>query len=312
MPMRGDSFPVDLVRGVPVVRVPAEIDVTNTAGLRAALLEASQGAAAFVVDMTRTTFCDSAGIHALIDAYKQARAEGAEVLLAMSGEAVPRIFALTGVDQVIPSYPGLDEALRHTPAGTGPIPLPDLAAGLGAGLAEHAAVDGDQGRLLLRAEAFVRADRVLGRRGLGDVVSLVGADLARRHLVDQAGLGHQRLRGQVERVGDLLEHAHRRLVQAALDLAEVRVREVGQLRELAQRQVGHPALGPDEGAERLPLGLPRVLHGHLLIPAKYSTRQHSGRCRVLIWLVACWLVTCRPLTGWPFTCWPCPRRGPGP
>src|SRR5579863_9696718 len=126
MPMRGDSFPVDLVRGVPVVRVPAEIDVTNTAGLRAALLEASQGAAAFVVDMTRTTFCDSAGIHALIDAYKQARAEGAEVL--------PRIFALTGVDQVIPSYPGLDEALRHTPAGTGPIPLPDLAAGLGAGL----------------------------------------------------------------------------------------------------------------------------------------------------------------------------------
>ena len=122
--MRLDGFPVELVRGVAVVRAPMEIDVTNAAGLRAALLEAG-GHPAFVVDMTRTRFCDSAGIQALVDAHKRARAEGGEVLLAMSGDAVPRIFSLTGVDRVIPSYPSLDEALRHTPAGTGPIPLAD-------------------------------------------------------------------------------------------------------------------------------------------------------------------------------------------
>jgi anti-sigma B factor antagonist len=104
-----------------------EIDVTNAAELRAALLEAG-GHPAFVVDMTRTTFCDSAGIQALVDAHKRAQAEGGEVLLAISGDAVPRIVSLTGVDQVIPSYPSLDEALRHTPAGTGPIPLADLGS----------------------------------------------------------------------------------------------------------------------------------------------------------------------------------------
>ena len=128
--MREDSFPVDLVRGVPVVTAPEEIDITNAAGLRAGLLEAAgleaAGYPAFVVDMTRTRFCDSAGIHALVEAHKRAQAAGGQVVLAMSGTAVPRIFSLTGVDQVIPSFDSLAEALRHTPAGTGPLPLADL------------------------------------------------------------------------------------------------------------------------------------------------------------------------------------------
>ena len=134
--MRGDGFPVELVGGVPVVTAPEEIDITNAAGLRAGLLEAAllevalpegAGHPAFVVDMTRTRFCDSAGIQALIEAHKRAQAAGGQVLLAMSGAAVPRIFELTGVDQVIPSFTSLAEALGHTPAGTGPLPLADLA-----------------------------------------------------------------------------------------------------------------------------------------------------------------------------------------
>jgi anti-sigma B factor antagonist len=136
MQMREDSFPVELVGGVPVVTAPEEIDITNAAGLRAGLLAAAgleaaglevAGHPAFVVDMTRTRFCDSAGIQALIEAHKRAQATGGQVLLAMSGAAVPRIFELTGVDRVIPSFTSLAEALRHTPAGTGPLPLPDLA-----------------------------------------------------------------------------------------------------------------------------------------------------------------------------------------
>jgi anti-anti-sigma factor len=141
MQMRDDGFPVEMVRGVPVVTAPEEIDITNAAGLRAALLEAAgldaaglgaagleaAGQPAFVVDMTRTRFCDSAGIQALVEAHKRAQVAGGEVLLAMSGAAVPRIFELTGVDRVIPNFTSLDEALAHTPAGTGPLPLPDLA-----------------------------------------------------------------------------------------------------------------------------------------------------------------------------------------
>jgi stage II sporulation protein AA (anti-sigma F factor antagonist) len=115
--MRTDGFPVELVQGVPVVRGPEEIDITNADGLRAALRAAAGlelGAAGhFVVDLTSTRFCDSAGVQALVQAHKQARAEGGQVLLAVSGEAVPRIFSLTGVDQAIPSFTSLDEALSR-------------------------------------------------------------------------------------------------------------------------------------------------------------------------------------------------------
>jgi anti-sigma B factor antagonist len=128
MRMRDVGFPVEVIRGVPVVVAPEEIDITNAEGLRAALLAAAQLQAAdhrrgtFVVDMTRTRFCDSAGIHALVDAYKSARDGGGQVLLAVAGAAVPRIFEITGIDRVIPRFPSLEEALDHVPAveATGP------------------------------------------------------------------------------------------------------------------------------------------------------------------------------------------------
>ena len=133
--MREDLFPVELMRGVPVVTAPEEIDITNAAGLRAGLLEGAgldaaglgyeaAGRRAFVVDMTRTRFCDSAAIAALIEAHQRAQAAGGQMLLALSDAAVPRIFELTGVDRVIPTFTSLEEALAHTPAGTGPLPLP--------------------------------------------------------------------------------------------------------------------------------------------------------------------------------------------
>ena len=125
--MREISFPVQVVEGVPVVTAPEEVDLANAAGLRAALLEAAlleaarpelarpelaePGRALIVVDMSRTRFCDSAGLNALVGAARQARADGGEVRLVAVGEAVARIVALTGVDRVIPVYAGLEDAL---------------------------------------------------------------------------------------------------------------------------------------------------------------------------------------------------------
>ena len=115
--MPEDKFPVVMVQGVPVVTAPEEIDITNAEALRSALLSAAaNGHRTLVVDMTRTRFCDSSGLHTLIAAHRRAEAEGQEVLLVIHSTAVLRVFALTAMDRVIPNFTSLAEALAQTPA----------------------------------------------------------------------------------------------------------------------------------------------------------------------------------------------------
>ena len=115
--MPEDMFPVEVVEGVPVVAAPEEIDITNAEALRSALVTAAaDGHRTLVVDMTGTQFCDSSGLHTLIAAHKRAEAEGREVLLVIPSTAVLRVFALTGMDRVIPNFTSLAEALAQAPA----------------------------------------------------------------------------------------------------------------------------------------------------------------------------------------------------
>jgi anti-sigma B factor antagonist len=115
--MPDDRFPVEMVGGVPVVAAPEEIDITNAEALRSALLKAAaNGNRTLVVDMTRTQFCDSSGLHTLIAAHKRAGAEGREVLLVIPSTTVLRVFSLTGMDGVIPNFTSLAEALAQAPA----------------------------------------------------------------------------------------------------------------------------------------------------------------------------------------------------
>ena len=105
------SFPVEVIEGVPVVTAPEEIDIANAGLLHKAMTEAAgSGHPLVVVDMSRTRFCDSAGLNALVAAGRRLRAEGGEMRL-ISGGSVVRILEPTGVDRVIPVYPNLEDAL---------------------------------------------------------------------------------------------------------------------------------------------------------------------------------------------------------
>jgi anti-sigma B factor antagonist len=120
--MTAVSYPIEMVRGVPVVVAPEEIDATNAHSLRSVLLQAADhGHGTFVVDMTSTQFCDSAGVRVLVRAHNWALAEGGELRLVIpASAAVLRIFAITGLDQVIPNFADLDEALAPAPAAAPP------------------------------------------------------------------------------------------------------------------------------------------------------------------------------------------------
>jgi anti-anti-sigma factor len=127
------SYLVEMISGLPVVTAPAEIDVTTADHLRLVLLEAAaHGHATVAVDMTRTRFCDSAGLSVLARAHKRALEEGGELRLVMpAGGAMSRIFTLTSLYRFIPRFGSLPEALRQRPAAAIPPPRPQPPTRLG-------------------------------------------------------------------------------------------------------------------------------------------------------------------------------------
>jgi anti-sigma B factor antagonist len=98
-----------------VITMPVEIDITNADQVRQALLSAVETqVTVLIVDMSRTTFCDSAGVQAVIAAYRQAAMTGTQLRLVAT--EVRRIFTVIGADQLIPTYPTVQSALADTPA----------------------------------------------------------------------------------------------------------------------------------------------------------------------------------------------------
>ena len=113
--MPGLRYPIEMVKGVPVVVTPQEIDAHNADWLRVVLLQAAaRGHAVFVVDMTGTQFCDPAGIFELALAHQRAQADAGGLWLVMpAASAVLRVFTMTGLDRLVPCYASREDALSQ-------------------------------------------------------------------------------------------------------------------------------------------------------------------------------------------------------
>ena len=122
--MPEERFPVSWYGRAAVVKLPTEIDLTIADDVREALLSVlNQGARGLVVDMTATTFCDSAGITALGRAARRAAATDATMRLAVTAQSVLRVFSLVGIDRMIDIHPTVDEARVSLPGQTGDLPV---------------------------------------------------------------------------------------------------------------------------------------------------------------------------------------------
>jgi anti-anti-sigma factor len=96
---------------------------SSSAAVAAAMVSA-RGRGTFVVDMSQTRFCDSAGIHVLVGAHNRSQAEGGEMLLAVSAAPLLPVFAVTGIDRLIPNFSSLQEALARANAARPGCPAP--------------------------------------------------------------------------------------------------------------------------------------------------------------------------------------------
>ena len=95
-----------------VVAAYGEIDLTNADELRDALFAVlDAGARGLVVDLTATTFLDSAGVTALARTSRRASATDTSLRLAVTAPSVLRVLDLVGLDQLIGVFPSVSEAV---------------------------------------------------------------------------------------------------------------------------------------------------------------------------------------------------------
>jgi anti-sigma B factor antagonist len=118
---------------VAVVTLPAEIDVTIADAVRDELLAIlGQGAVLLIADLSKTKFCDSAGVSSLVRTYRQASTSGSALRLVVGTPAVQRVLSITGVDRLVDVFPSVAASLAGTP-GTAELVQPaDAAADGGA------------------------------------------------------------------------------------------------------------------------------------------------------------------------------------
>ena len=97
-----------------VVRLPDEIDMANAGRVYQQIAAQFAGGAQVVIaDLTGTTFCDTLGTRALVQACHRAARGGGELRLLPSPQ-VMQMWKILGLAPVLPIYYSLDEAIAVT------------------------------------------------------------------------------------------------------------------------------------------------------------------------------------------------------
>lgn len=125
MPRPQLSFHTQWQDGEARLSVGGEIDLLTAASLvEAAGQPLDQKPSALVLDLAGVTFCDSAGVAALVKIYHRAAQAGAQVRVRRPAEMVRHVLEISGVDRVITveGEPALPDdwpvSPRHPPGAT--------------------------------------------------------------------------------------------------------------------------------------------------------------------------------------------------
>jgi len=99
---------------VPVAEIKGEVDMSNAAELALAMQRAvEQKASGLVIDLSGTSYLDSAGLHFIFDLGKRLRDRGQRLVLVVPEEsALNRLLNLVKVDSLAPMTRAVDDALK--------------------------------------------------------------------------------------------------------------------------------------------------------------------------------------------------------
>jgi anti-anti-sigma factor len=103
------------IDGVPVLQVHGEIDLYTAPEFRDALQQGvGQDPRALIVDLSDISYIDSAGLGALLAAFKMLSVHDAELYIVTNPQSpgVRRVMEITRLDTLMKLYDSLDDALK--------------------------------------------------------------------------------------------------------------------------------------------------------------------------------------------------------
>lgn len=100
---------------VPVATLDGEVDMANAGDLRDALLEAvTNHAPGLVMDLSGTTYLDSAGIHVVFELARKLHSRQQQLRVVVpAGAPIRRVLTLTNVSAVAPMHERQEDAVAE-------------------------------------------------------------------------------------------------------------------------------------------------------------------------------------------------------
>jgi len=96
--------------GFTVVAIGGEVDLSWSAEIRSAILEALESDGGVLVELKQVSYIDSSGIAALVEGFQTAKAKDLQFGLIAISPAVRAVLELARLDQVFPIHDGLAAA----------------------------------------------------------------------------------------------------------------------------------------------------------------------------------------------------------
>jgi anti-sigma B factor antagonist len=97
--------------GYVLVRLSGEVDLSWSAQVRSAVLDALASNAVVGVDLSDVGYIDSSGIAALVEGFQGARAKGSRFVLVAVSDAVRAVLELARLDRVFLLVPSADAVI---------------------------------------------------------------------------------------------------------------------------------------------------------------------------------------------------------
>lgn len=97
--------------GYVLIRLSGEVDLSWSAEVRRAVLDALVGGHPVGIDLSAVSYIDSSGIAALVEGFQHARTHSGRFVLVAVSDAVRAVLELSRLDRVFVLVPGVEAVL---------------------------------------------------------------------------------------------------------------------------------------------------------------------------------------------------------